>query len=110
MPKRKKAFSELSKEDKLKQVRRARRKARSVQEGPTRSNVRSVKAGAWRAEKAANRVERRLTGKAPSRLDATKPGSIAKALGELVSATKTLASLPGKLKGGLDEVRESTRR
>lgn len=110
MPKREKAFSELSKEEKLKRVRRARRKARAVQVGPTRSNVQSETAAAWRAEKAANRVETRLTGKAPSRLDATQPGKRAGALGELIRAAKKAASLPGKLKSGLEQVKEASKK
>lgn len=100
-------FSELSKKEKLARARRARRKAHNLLEGPTRSNVRSVRAGAARAKKAAERVERRLTGRGPSRIDATMPSHTGLARG--LSQLAELAKLPGKLKEGLEGVERASR-
>jgi len=63
---REKAFSELSKKEKLAWARSAQRKASEIIEGPTRSQSKTERAGAFNARAAARRVEARLTGKEPS--------------------------------------------
>ncbi len=107
---RKPAFSELSKEEQLKRARAARAKAGSVLKGPTRSNSKSERAGAFKAQKAAERVETRLTGKAPIKLKTgPPPPSLGDAARSLVDIAKTGASLPGKLAEGFDSTKETSR-
>jgi hypothetical protein len=95
------AFSELSKKEKLAKVDAAQRKAEGVLTGPNKSSVKSERAGAERAKAAAGRVRTSLTGPAPSSKDTMKPGKksskgwwdILKGFGGLVSQEKK------KLKG-----------
>ena len=104
-------FSELSKEEQLKRARAARKRADEVQEGSAtkfRSNVRSERAGAFKAQKAAERVEARLTGKQPAGIKRGTPRSFASAAQSLLDLGKKGAALPGKLAAGLESARESS--
>ena len=114
LPKEEKAFSEMSKAEQLKRARAARRKADATLTGPTRSNKREERAGAFKAKKAAERVETRITGKPPERLDATKPGGGGMDLGAgargLMEIAKKAASLPAAGRENLEKVRKASER
>lgn len=118
MPKDK-AFSELSKKEKITRAEAARRKAQKKLTGLGKATNRSERAKAQKAKKAAERVIGRL-GEAPERLDVTKPGKSSKSSKkkggrkeDLFSGVKNLfeigkgvAALPGKEKKNLKKIRE----
>ena len=99
------AFSELSKKEKLARAGLAKRKAESVLTGPNRSTNRKKRADAEGAKKAAGRVEKRLTG--PSSKNLTKPGT--KGSMGLWEMLKGAIGLPGKLKERLGETEKKSR-
>jgi hypothetical protein len=105
------AFSELSKDEQLKRARAARMKANAVLKGSAtkaRSNSKSERAAAFKAQKAAERVETRLTGKAPSKISKGPPSTFKGAARDLVNLAKRAASLPGKLAGGFESAKEAS--
>ncbi len=105
-------FSELPDKEKLRRARSARKKANEVLEGSAtkmRSNKKSERKGAFKAQKAAERVEKRLTGKAPTQINPKgAPQTFSSAASSLVGLAKKAVSLPGKLKGGLESVKAAS--
>jgi len=99
-----KAFSELSKKQKLARAQGARRKAEGVLKT---SRSPKERAGAEKAKRAAGRVEKRLSG--PSSKDMTKPGKkggdgmwgiLKAALGMAKQGKKNLETIEKKSRGG----------
>ena len=107
-----KAFSELSKKEKLARARTARRKAQERIAGPSRVTTRKERASAMKAKKAAARVEKRLTGRYPRDEDLRLPGgtgSLAEGARGLMELVKKAVRLPGKARSRLEQVEEKTR-
>jgi len=106
-----KAFSELSKAEKLKKAKAARRKAHGVLEGPSRSNKASERTSAFQAKKAASRVEKRLTGKYPNDSDLRAPGKgwVREGVEGVLDMLRKAVKLPGKAKEGLRSAEEASR-
>jgi len=104
-----KSFSKMNSAEKLAHAQRVDREITSQLEGTSKKKVQSVeqRASLTRARDAARRVQKRLGGKVPG---SKKPSEsqLMQGFHGLVAAAKTAASLPGKMKAGLEKAREAS--